>query len=277
MNNNLDTIDKFLTDAKNLSQGTVYVYNYELKLFIDFINKPIKDINTSDIRKWLASLYDANYKPITIKNKITSLYSFFKYCKEEGIISKDPTENIDYPKLEEKPPYYLKREQMDKLREIVKDNNKYSAIVETLYSTGVRISELIDINKSDINWEERVIKVMGKGEKERLVLFSYICKVKLQNYLYTRNDTSPYLFINSKNNKKMCRRWVDKQFEGFGKQLSIKLTPHTLRHTFAAHLAEKGMPLTCIQDLLGHERFDTTRIYSRLYTQARKAIYDRFY
>jgi len=149
------------------------------------------------------------------------------------------------------------------------ENPKKRAIIETLYSTGVRLSELINIKLQDINWEARLILIKGKGEKERIVLFNAECEERLKYYLSTRHDTIPYLIISDTGNR-MYARLLQKYFEKYTKKLGFKVSPHTLRHTFAAHLAQKGMPLACIQELLGHADIRDTRIYAKLYEHARR-------
>jgi len=142
----------------------------------------------------------------------------------------------------------------------------------------VRISELLNIKLDDIKWDTHQIWIRkGKGNKERFVLFTSECAARLKLYLATRTIESPYLFANRLGNH-LSRSWAEKRFEVYTKGLTIehKITPHTLRHTFAAHLAEKDMPQSHIQELLGHVNINTTRIYTRLNTSARKKQYDNY-
>ena len=276
MNVNDDIVYQFISNNKSFQKKTLYDYSQQLTIFFNFVKMPYDQVSSRDIRLWLNSLYDADYKISTIVTKYNIVRSFYFYCIEENLIFKNPIEQVKKPVLKEKPPYYLTKEQLYKLRELVKCEIRDKAIVETLYSSGVRISELMNIQISDIEWDKREIKIMGKGQKERIVLFTYQCKTSLQEYLLNRKDENPYLFITKRGAKKMGTRHIQTLFQGYSKALGFYISPHTIRHTFAAHLAENGMPITCIQDLLGHEYMETTKIYSKLCVQAQKAIFDKF-
>lgn len=277
MKTNEDIINQFLTDCKFLSENSVINYGLELKRFFSFINKLYDKIKPMDIKLWLSSLYEAGYTTGTISTKYTRIRTFYKYCTEEDLVSKDLFDKIKRPTVDDRLPCYLSREQMDKLRELIKDNVREMAIVETLYTTGVRVGELVNIKLSDIDWDKRKIKIMGKGKKERFVLFTYNCEIRLKEYLINRKDTNPYLFIRKIGDGKMERRGIEKPFVGYKKMLGFPFTPHTLRHTFAVRMAENGMPINYIQQLLGHESMHTTKIYTRLCKHAQKMAYDKFY
>jgi site-specific recombinase XerD len=135
------------------------------------------------------------------------------------------------------------------------------------------------MKKTEINWSERLILIPnGKRKKGRIVLFTKECAEHLKAYLDSRTDDWPFAFalVTSNGRRSKYARVVDKRFLKYSEQLGFKVTPHTLRHTFAAHLAKKGMPLKCIQDLLGHDKYETTQIYARLYDHARKEMYDEW-
>lgn len=272
-----EIISQFLSDCNCLSDNSLINYGLELKRFFNFINKPYDQVKSEDIKTWLNSLYEAGYTSGTIATKYTRVRSFYKYCAEEDLVCKDPFDKIKRPDVDDKLPSYLNREQMNKLRELIKDNEKESAIVETLYTTGIRVTELTNIKLSDIDWDCRKIKIMGKGKKGRFVLFTNNCEIRLKEYLNSRNDTNPYLFIKKFGGEKMVRRSIERLFVGYKKKLGFTVTPHTLRHTFAVCMAEKEMPINCIQNLLGHESMLTTKIYTRLCKHAQKMAYDKFY
>lgn len=277
MGNTEDRIKQFLKEyGFRLAGNTLENYQFAVEKFFEFIQKEYNQIKARDVRLWLEELNKKGFKTGTIRNRISGLRLFFKYCMEDNLIKKDPMENVDIPKLDDSLPSYLNLEQLNQLRELTKSNPIHRVIVETLYTTGVRICELVTLKLEDINWELRLIDIKkGKGNKERMVPFNYQCEQRLRDYLNKRVSNSPYLFINTKGRPYNIRT-VQHHFERFSKILELKITPHTLRHTFAAHLAEKGMPLVAIQTLLGHDNIRETRIYARLCAQARKKVYDRY-
>lgn len=162
------------------------------------------------------------------------------------------------------------------LKEIVKNSTRDKALIETMYATGARVSEIASIKIEDIDFNLRLIQIIGgKGKKDRIVPFTIECGKRIKEYLSSRNDESTYLFlsdIGSPIRAQVIRRY----FEKYSKKLGIKITPHVVRHTTAAHLAMKGMALYCIQDILGHDNINTTKIYARLYAHVRKMEYDKY-
>jgi len=276
MQETFDMIKKFLEDNKlRLAEGTLKNYGYTLNSFFVYMQKDYKTIKTKDVREWIAKLMNDGLKAISIEYKLACLKSFYSYLLDEELISKNPVAKLALPRKGNALPYYLEEEQLQKLRELVKDDPLERAIVETMYVTGVRASELIEIKLSDINWETRKIDINGKGEKERTVLFTNECELRIKKYLNNRCDNSPYLFLGKKG-KPMDRFLLNYYYKKFSKKLGFKVTPNTMRHTFAAHLAIKGMPLQYIQTLLGHDNPETTRIYAKLFAHVRKKIYDRY-
>ncbi|MEC2324421.1 tyrosine-type recombinase/integrase [Lederbergia lenta] len=260
-----------------LTGETLYQYKLAVEQLITYCNKPFSEINSRDIRKWMFSLELKEYKAVTVKTKLAGIKLFFKYCVEDGFITKDPVKNIPFPEVEDKLPFYLQRDELFQLRQLVKGKLEQRAVIEMLYATGVRIKELVEMKIEDINWQERMITIpKGKRKKERIVLFTRECEAHLKTYLDERGDNLPFVFVNTTKTGFMCTRTVQNKFTTYSKKLGIYMTPHTLRHTFAAHLAMKGMPLECIQVLLGHNGPHQTQLYARLYHQARKVIYDQW-
>lgn len=259
-----------------LKDRTLEAYEQNINEFFSFHPGDFQEIKPADIRKWVLHLQEKGRKPATVHQKLASLRLLFGYLLEEQLISQNPMSKIASPKMEDKLPYYLSREQLGELRNLVKDSKRERAIIETFYTTGVRSCELIDMQKNDISWDERTIHIReGKGKKERIVLFSHGCKEILLDYLSTRKDELPHLFLNSKR-RPLQGRALRLTFEGYSERLGFKVTQHTMRHTFAAHLAEKNMPLSYIQDLLGHDTIEVTKIYARLHEEARKKQYDYY-
>lgn len=273
-------IKKFAVEYQfKLQSESLKIYQDSINLFLSHTGKTVDAVSKQDIRRWLRHLADSGYKPNTIWSKLTGLKTFFKYCQEEGISSSNPAEEIPYPIREESLPYYLTVEQIVQLRQLLVGRQPIErAIVEVLYATGVRISELCAMKKEDIKWSERIILIpKGKGKKGRIVLFTRECETYLLAYLDSRKDKGDYVFASPKRGIQAIHlSTVEKWFRNYSKELGIRITPHTMRHTFSAHLAKKGMPFEYIQALLGHEDPEQTRFYARLYNQARKDLYDEW-
>ena len=258
------------------STETTRGYRIALNQFFCFCVKPYDQIKAIEIRVWMNSMEEEGLKPRSIHLKLSAVKSFYRYCMEENKLKKNPALSVKTPKIDDALPYYLSRRQITILQELTKLNSRDRAMVETLYTTGVRISELLDIKLADVKWDTRQIWIRkGKGTKERFVLFTHECDVRLKAYLNGREIKSDYLFCNSRGGR-MDRDFVQKQFREYTKALGFKVSPHTMRHTFAAHLAERNMPMAYIQDLLGHVNINSTRIYTRLMEHARKKKYDQY-
>lgn len=274
-----DTIEYFFKDNRaRLSDETIRCYRIALNQFFKFCRKDLDEIKRVDIRGWHNEMDKRGLQPKSIHLKLVALRSFYQYCMEEYFIKKNPTLNMEMPKLDDSLPDYLEKKELALLLELVKDNKRERAIVETLYATGVRISELLNIRLADIKWDTRQIWIRkGKGNKERFVLFTAECEVRLKDYLLDLDSDSPYLFPNeSRGGKPYSRDWVELRFREYSKKLKFKVTPHKMRHTFGAHLAEKEMPLSYIKELFGHVNINTTRLYTRLNDKARKRQYDSY-
>lgn len=274
---NVEAQQSFYNDQQGrFSPETLRTYKIALSQFFSFCDKQNDEVKAKDIRDWLAMMNEKGLKPRSIQMKLSALKSFYQYCLEENIVTSNPALKVRTPQKEDSLPYYLDRRQLALLQELVKENTRDRAIVETLYVTGVRISELLNIKLEDMKWNSRQIWIRkGKGNKERFVLFSHDCAERLKVYLDQRSVDSVYLFANYRG-EPLSRVTVQLHFRQYTDRLGFKVSPHTLRHTFAAHLAEKGMDFSYIQELLGHENINSTRIYTRLMNQARKKQYDRY-
>ncbi|MGX9133252.1 site-specific tyrosine recombinase/integron integrase [Rummeliibacillus sp. JY-2-4R] len=274
---NLESLKSFFDDNRaRFSPETIRSYKIALTQFFSFCEKNYNEIKSTDIRSWLASMEEQGLKPRTIHLRLSAIKSFYQYCMEENKIKKNPTLTIHTPKKDDSLPYYLSKRQVVLLQEQTKENPRDRAIVEALYTTGARVSELLEIKLEDIKWETRQIWIRkGKGNKERFVLFTHDCAERLKTYLSQRKYNNEYLFSNNRGGH-LSRVYVEMKFREYSQALGFKVKPHTLRHTFAAHLAEKNMPQSYIQELLGHANINSTRIYTRLMEHARKKQYDRY-
>jgi len=269
--------EEFFNDHHaRFSTETTRSYRISLQQFFTFCGKPYDEIKATDIRSWLSFMTEQGLKPKSIKLKLTAIRSFYRYCMEENKLKKSPTARVKSPKLDDSLPYYLSKREVTLLQELTRTDLRDRALVEALYTTGVRISELLNIKLEDIKWDTRQMWIRkGKGNKERFVLFTHDCSVRLKAYLDDRNVECNYLFCN-KNGEPLDQDFVQKQFREFTKTLGFRVSPHTMRHTFAAHLMEKKMTPSYIQDLLGHVNINSTRIYTRLMEHAQKKLFDQF-
>ncbi|MFJ5563684.1 tyrosine-type recombinase/integrase [Lysinibacillus xylanilyticus] len=271
-------IDEFKVDyGFRLTPKTIYGYQLAVRQMQEHMQKSFDLITKKDIRNWLLKLDEIGYKSSTINRKLVGLKTFYKYCLEEGVLTKNPVKELPFLKVVETIPRYLTKNQLSSLLAHVEGKLFERAIIEVFYATGVRISELIKMKKEDINWSERSILIPeGKGKKSRIVLFDLGCAQYLREYLNSRTDQLPYVFINQRATNKIYVQKINANFRSYSKHLGFRITPHMLRHTFTAHLAIRGMPLESIQQLLGHVTTESTQIYARLYNSARKEMYDNW-
>lgn len=274
---NQEAVQAFIQDNQaRFSAETIRSYSISLRQFFAFCDKKYDEIKAIDVRKWLATLEEKGLKPRSIHLKLSAVKSFYQYCSEENLIIKNPMLTVHTPKKDDSLPYYLTKRQVARLQELTKHSLRERAIVEMLYATGVRISELLQIKVEEVKWETRQIWIRkGKGNKERFVLFTHECAVRLKSYLENREVESPFLFCNQRG-EPLSRVTVERKFQTYSETLGFRVVPHTMRHTFAAHLAEKKMPQSYIQELMGHVNINSTRIYTRLMEDARKKEYDRY-
>lgn len=257
------------------SSVTLRKYTSDFREFFSFFKGEYDCVTAKDIRNWILRLESIGLSASTRNEKLSALKSLYRYCVEEVLVESNPAAVLCLAKLPKLRPYYLDKEQLSQLRDVSKDEARDRAFVETLYATGVRVSELTNIKLIDIDWDLRTIVIRkGKDKKDRVVLFTPLCAQCLKEYLSLLKSESPFLFPGYKAG--LTPTEIRRSFRSFSKKLGNRVTPHVMRHTFAAHLAEKGMPLECIQDLLGHDKIKNTKIYSCLYAKARKKKYEYF-
>ena len=274
----------YLENIKNYSNNTIINYEKDLTEFNKFINKKnYNDIDYNLLRKYVEYLYNNNYKPSTINRKISSVKSLFKYLKQKEIIKKNKTTLLSSVKNSKTLPKNIVFSDLEKLLNAPKDDVfgfRDKAILETLYSSGIRVSELVNIKLKDVELSDSRIKILGKGSKERYVLYGNLAKEKLLNYVkYSRgvllgNKQSDYLFLN-KNGEKLTTRGIRVIIDNIIKKnnLKIKVNPHMFRHTFATDLLEGGADLKTVKDLLGHENIETTGIYTHISNERLRNVY----
>jgi len=269
-------------DAQRLRgrrMSTLKAYEEFLARFLRTVGKPVQTITTKDVRLFLMREEDRGNKPSTIAHKITQLRSLFRWLHRERIIDEDPTELIDAPRLPEPPPKFLSYDELEAIREAAAGHLLRETIVEVLYSSGVRVSELVALDWRDINLTLKQATVRdGKGGKARTVPISTRAVRLLQRLREQRNDKQPWVF-RSQFNRRMSKATVQWHVRQLGEQagLPFQLTPHQLRHSLATHLLNAGMPLDQIQLVLGHRSVQTTQRYARTQLQSVEQYYRRVF
>lgn len=244
-----------------------------------------------DVRNYLQFMRENNYSKATMARKLATLRSFFKFANKRGVTANNPMLTIRTPKQEKRLPKFMTEEQVTKLLQTPKDTDllgaRDKAMLEALYSTGIRVSELIGLNVEDVDFTGNVIRVRGKGKKERVAPMGPTAVAALQKYMGMRNGTTPPpapgapaptnvpLFVNKHGQRlstRSVRRKLDKYLIEAG--LDPDISPHTLRHSFATHMLNHGADLRSVQELLGHQSLSTTQVYTHLTTNRIKEVYD---
>ena len=276
-------VDKFLFFLKvelNYSELTIKSYQLDLTDFFGYIeSKKINylTITNHDVRGYLKYLDSCNLKNSTISRRISTLRTFYNYLVDENIVENNVFHNVKNPKLEKKLPNYLNYNEMEELLGSIDisttEGLKKRLLIEMFYSTGCRVSEMINVKISDIDFTNKTIRIMGKGSKERIVYFGDYASKYLDNYL-SKVKCDKYLFTNKKG-EKLTTNEVERIVKDIMKHISIKthVTPHTLRHTFATHLLNNGADIKTVQELLGHANLSTTGIYTHVSSDRLKDIY----
>ncbi len=277
-------IEKFLTNLiveKGLSKNTVNSYLSDLTKFMEFLkskNIELADLDLNVIREFVKK-YSKNVGTNTIIRYVTVIRNFLKFLKLEGILKDNFYKYIETPRREKKYPDVLTLSEIKRIfaqPDITKEVGlRDRAILEVLYASGMRISELLNLKVSDINLDLKAIRIRGKGGKDRYVFLSDRAAKWLARYLEHRKHNSEWVFLNYKG-EKLTRQSVWKMIKKYAKQAGIeKISPHTFRHSFATHLLARGAPLRYVQALLGHKALTTTEIYAHLSLAEIRKEYDR--
>ena len=276
--------DKFLSyikNEKNYSANTVAAYTNDLDAFIAFLDKKKSgEVEPVTIREFVVGMNGSNFSKATMERKIAVLKSFFKYLKREGLKKTNPAAGISFPRKEKKLPRFLEENEVRHLLDSVdvkeKNGARDLAVLELLYSTGMRVGELSGLKVKDLDLANGIVRVFGKGSKERLVPVGLKALEAVSAYLSSRTPDSEWLFTNDKGHQldqRMVRFLVDKQVKAAS--LSKNISPHSLRHSFATHLLNHGADLRSVQELLGHSNLTTTQIYTHVTTERLKEIYKK--
>lgn len=281
----LKEFEEFILYERNYSQHTVRAYKKDIKEFLNFLKKTnikLFNVKANNLNSYLGTLYSKNSKS-TVSRKLTTLRSFFSFINRQGSMKQNPAKLVPYPKKEKNLPSFLTVDEVFNLVNSPEKNEvlclRDKAILELLYSSGIRVSELSEIILNDVDLSNQLLKVCGKGNKERIVPFGEKATEAIKQYLELRMDLKPkvnYIFLNSRGTRLTPRsisRIVKKYalLSGIAKDIS----PHVLRHTFATHLLGGGADLRAIQELLGHTSLSTTQRYTHTSIEQIMKIYDK--
>lgn len=283
----------FLTVEKGLAKNTLISYERDLKSYLAYM-KNVEQLNTwnevrrASIIQFLARLKDQGKSPKTLARHIASLRSFHQFLIREKITEQDPTIHIESPKQERSLPKVLSMEEVEALLQAPKLTNEFGyrdkAMLELLYATGMRVSELINLDMSDIHATMGFVRCIGKGNKERIIPIGHTALESIEEYLLNgrvklqSEHKTDSLFLNHHGNR-LTRQGFWKILKKLSKDARIEkeLTPHTLRHSFATHLLTNGADLRAVQEMLGHADISTTQIYTHVTNVRLKDVYKKFH
>ena len=279
---------KYLKIDKKYSDLTVDSYKNEAKKYFNFFkekNKRIESIKNNDIKKYLEYIKKDNISDRSLAHNVSVIRTLYKYLLIEKIIEGNPTEFLELPKLKKSLPTVMSKEEVEKLLEIDLNDSfsfRNKAMLELLYSTGLRVSELINLRLNNIDFDSCIVKTMGKGNKERIIPISdyaiYFVKKYIDEYrgLMLKRKMHDYVFVNNHGNH-MTRQGFFKIIKSIAseKGITTPISPHTLRHSFATHLLDYGADLRSIQEMLGHSNLSTTQIYTHVSSKHLKENYQK--
>ncbi len=288
----LEDFRSYILVEKNFSKHTAKAYYADILSYLIWLdNSMCEDVNFSKVREYLHFIQKFNYKKTTIARKIASIRTFYKYLHREKKVENNPAENLISPKRPKSLPKFLTTDEIEQILSNINIDTpagyRNRAILELLWASGMRVSELSGLNFGNLNLENNEITVFGKGSKERIILITDRAKNYLQGYIdYARNlvargytlgpitETTP-VFINKTGYRlqtRMIRNVINDIVEKI--ELPKKVTPHMFRHSFATHLIENGADLRVVQELLGHASISNTQIYTHISMQHMKEVYD---
>lgn len=284
---------RYLVAERNASPLTIKSYREDLSLLVDWFEQQFgrtpdpKKLTPQDLRAYVAALHEAGYAKGTVARRLASMRSFFKFVMREGGIDSNPAKPLRNPRGERKLPHFLTGDEIKRLLEAPPKDEpaglRDRAILETMYSAGLRVSEAVGLNDDDLDWDQRLLHVFGKGKKERLApLGSYAIRA-LEAWLAVRElaadaevDGMTPVFVN-RFGSRLTTRSVGRMLEKYIKESGLdgRTSPHTLRHSFATHLLDRGADIRSVQELLGHKSLTTTQIYTHVTSASLLEAYER--
>ena len=287
MRQTVDRFLRYLAIERNCSELTIKSYREDLAILIEYLEDTghhltVSAIQPVDLRRYVAALHDAGYAKSSISRRLACMRSFFKFAQREGICESNPAKPLRNPRRERKLPHFLTGAEIGKLLLTPSSSSaaglRDRAILETLYSAGLRASELVGINQEDLDLQDGIVRVRGKGKRERLApLGSHATKAirRWQQVRQPDRESNDALFLN-KFGGRLTTRSIQRMLDKYLKQsgLDLRTSPHTLRHSFATHLLDRGADIRSVQELLGHKSLVTTQIYTHVSTAGLRKIYE---
>jgi len=282
----LEDFISYILIEKGLAKNTSLAYRTDLQTYLKYLEEKkisYETVQHFEITDFLWHLKTLNLKPRSIYRMVESIRQFYKFLISENRIKADPTIYLSAPKIPVILPDMLSNQEVDLLLNSVSDNDKLSvrnrAMLELLYATGLRVSELINLKVQDINIDECFVRIIGKGNKERLIPFGHKAQMYMQRYLRIRkNKDSDFIFL-TKLQKPMSRIEFWRQLKNIASKAGIvkNITPHTLRHSFATHLLTAGADIRFVQEMLGHSSISTTQIYTHVTQERLKEQHKKYH
>jgi integrase/recombinase XerC len=269
-----DNFIQYLQYEKRFSPHTILAYSTDLSQFYNYLNtnyqvNNLQDINHSLIRSWIVSLMEQKVSPRSVNRKITTLKTFYKFLLRQKIVSDNPMLKIQSPKTSKRLPVFVEKEKMDVLLDNIEfgddeEGIRNKLIIEMFYSTGMRLTELINLKSKNIDLNSNQLKVLGKRNKERVIPFSNELGNKIQLYMEIRKRKASETLFTSAKGKKMYEKFVYRIVNKYLSNVTTidKKSPHVLRHTFATHMLNNGADLNAIKELLGHANLAATQVYT---------------
>ena len=287
-----DIIKSFLITLKkerNFSLHTIKAYNNDLNRFKSFLNRGIdriilKDIGRNDIRKFMSDEYKNGFTSKTVARRLATLKSFFKFLVKAELIEENISIYLHSPKVPKKLPNFVDKNLIDVLMNSPSSDTiigiRDRAVLELFYSTGVRLSELVNLNIGDFHINKKLLRVLGKGKKERMIPYGRTAKSAIENYLSMLNLSFKPAFANyplfvNNSGKRISKRTIQRRINNYIKLVADgkRVGPHLLRHTFATHLLDNGADIRAVKDLLGHSSLSSTQIYTHVSVEKLKKDY----
>lgn len=299
MKESINSFLQHLIVEKGFSRNTLEAYRNDLNQFRDFVQERLngaasesrhwQQVDLSLLNEYIADLRDRKgYRDTTTARKVAAIKSFFSFLALNGVVSEDPTESLGSPRVGRTLPKFLSPEEVSRLLDEAgqagtPESQRDATILELLYATGLRVSELVSLNVPDIDFQESYIRCWGKGSRERIVYLYPKALAELKSYLGTarialvgpRKDETA-LFVNHRG-ERLTRQWVWNILKTCSKKAGVdeRITPHTLRHSFATHLLQNGASLRHVQELLGHSSISTTQVYTHLSNHHLRQEYEK--
>ncbi|MCS7258638.1 MAG: tyrosine recombinase XerC [candidate division WOR-3 bacterium] len=281
----IDAFLKYLCEERNFSFHTIRSYKVDLGQFLEYLSDRKKHRNLllvkkEDIRDFLGYLFQYGYDRRSIARKLSTLKSFYKFLVRKKILTLNPARFIKTPKITKKLPGFLSEYQVQKILNIQGNDEKSlrdRAILEVLYATGIRVSELVGLNVTDVDFADETIRVQGKGNKERIIPLGSYAQKALKEYLAVRKDQNNSALFLNRRGQRISNRAVQTIVKRIISRLpeATKTNPHILRHSFATHLLDRGADLRVVQELLGHSSLHATEVYTHVTVEHLKKVYDK--